>query len=60
MITAGSFKTAFIAGIKLESAEKQGATMIDHIKSEFIGLIELAVILKIILPNLTARKEPKR
>ena len=60
MATAGSFMTAMIAGIKLESAEKDGATMIDHKKSEYIGLIEPAVILKIALPNFTARKEPNR
>ena len=55
MITAGSFMAAIIAGIKLESAEKVGARMIDHTKSEYIGLIEPAVILKIALPNFIAR-----
>ena len=60
MIRTGSFITAMIAGIKLESAEKAGATMIDHTNSEYIGLIELAVILNIALPNFKARKEPSR
>jgi len=60
MITAGSFMEAMIAGIKLEITEKEGATIIDHIKSEYIGFIELAVILKIALPNCKARKEPNR
>ena len=51
---------AMIAGIKLESAEKAGAAIIDHNKRECIGFIESAVILKISPPNFRARKEPSK